>query len=297
MTYTWNIGGTISTTYANSTTSQALGASTTYTVQLTNAYGCVGAVPAPAAITVNPIPNISLNSGSANQTATQNTPITPIIYTASNSAVISGSGFPTGVSGNPSGSSYTISGTPTVLGTFGYSLTASANGCTSSAAVGTITVAAAFYSPSTWIFGDYTWSDRVVSKPSGCDQVTTLSTTDSASPPTQYKIYIDNGVERYYYNWSCALTICPSGWSLPTQDHVRALVNATDKSYLYGEWGYGGCARGSSMEQENTHARYWTSTAFTIDSYYAYELDNYSVQVSADHYGPKTIGYQVRCIK
>jgi hypothetical protein len=52
MTYTWNIGGTISTTYVNSTTSQALTASTTYTVQLTNAYGCVGAVSAPAAITI-----------------------------------------------------------------------------------------------------------------------------------------------------------------------------------------------------------------------------------------------------
>jgi hypothetical protein len=54
MTYTWNIGGTISTTYANSETSQALTAATTYTVQLRNSYGCVGAVSAPATITVRP---------------------------------------------------------------------------------------------------------------------------------------------------------------------------------------------------------------------------------------------------
>jgi hypothetical protein len=62
MTYTWDIGGTISTTYANSTTSQTLTAATTYTVQLTNAYGCVGAVSAPAAITVSPLPVASVSS-------------------------------------------------------------------------------------------------------------------------------------------------------------------------------------------------------------------------------------------
>jgi hypothetical protein len=54
MTYTWKVGGTSSTTTANSETSQALTAATTYTVQLRNSYGCVGAVSAPATITVRP---------------------------------------------------------------------------------------------------------------------------------------------------------------------------------------------------------------------------------------------------
>jgi hypothetical protein len=56
MTYTWNIGGTSSTTSVNSKTSQTLTTSTTYTVQLRTSNGCVGAVSAPATITVNPLP-------------------------------------------------------------------------------------------------------------------------------------------------------------------------------------------------------------------------------------------------
>jgi uncharacterized protein (TIGR02145 family) len=56
MTYTWNIGGTSSTTTANVKTSQALAASTTYTVQLRNTNGCIGNVSAPATITVHPLP-------------------------------------------------------------------------------------------------------------------------------------------------------------------------------------------------------------------------------------------------
>jgi hypothetical protein len=64
MTYTWNIGGTTSTTSANSKTSQALMATTTYTVQLTNANGCVGVVSSPATITVNALPNVPTSPSS-----------------------------------------------------------------------------------------------------------------------------------------------------------------------------------------------------------------------------------------
>jgi hypothetical protein len=56
MTYTWNIGGTTSTTNVNSKTSSTLSASTTYTVRLTNSNGCVGNVSSPATITVHPLP-------------------------------------------------------------------------------------------------------------------------------------------------------------------------------------------------------------------------------------------------
>jgi uncharacterized protein (TIGR02145 family) len=59
MTYTWNIGGVSSTTTANSRISPPLTAITTYTVQLTNAYGCVGAVSAVGTVTVNPLPAVS----------------------------------------------------------------------------------------------------------------------------------------------------------------------------------------------------------------------------------------------
>jgi hypothetical protein len=89
-------------------------------------------------VQVVPPSTIPLSSGNASQLASQILPIT-IIYTAPDDATISLSegGFPNGVTGTRNGSSFTISGTPTAIGTFGYALTAS-NGC--AAAAGTITV-------------------------------------------------------------------------------------------------------------------------------------------------------------
>jgi hypothetical protein len=88
-------------------------------------------------------PAISITGGNASQTVTVNTAISPITYTASNAttiAVSSGS-LPPGVSGSPSGASFTINGTPSATGTYNYSITAnSAYGCQSSVVAGTITV-------------------------------------------------------------------------------------------------------------------------------------------------------------
>jgi hypothetical protein len=334
MTYTWNVGGTSSTTTANSATSQALTANTTYTVQIRNSNGCVGAVSAPATITVATmpaaatvtrvsaatvcegtnvvfrasgtagstytwlgtagtasgtgngtltvsgtatgsksvsayarltssgttcqsanaatvtavvatIPTIALTSATAtaNQTVTAGTKMTAISYTANNSATItlnSGSSFPTGVSGKANGSSYTISGQPSATGTFGYSLTATVGGCTSDAAAGTITVEpSAFATSSTWSYGGSIWSDRVVASPTNCTwRISFLS--EDALPP-QYRYIVDGSITRFWYNWACAQTVCPSGWSLPTQAQFEALAYP---GYPLGEafskWGYGG---------------------------------------------------------
>jgi hypothetical protein len=94
-------------------------------------------------VRVKPKPIISRSGGDASQTVPQGPPITTIIYTASDDAIISLSAgsFPKGVTGAPNGSSFTISGTPTESGTFGYALTAS-NGCTGAAVAGTITITA-----------------------------------------------------------------------------------------------------------------------------------------------------------
>jgi hypothetical protein len=65
MTYTWNIGGTSSTTSVNSKTSQTLNATTTYTVQMKNSNGCISIVSVPASITVNPLPVVTANTPAA----------------------------------------------------------------------------------------------------------------------------------------------------------------------------------------------------------------------------------------
>jgi hypothetical protein len=64
MTYTWNVGGTSSTTSVNSKTSQTLTANTTYTVRVTNSNGCEGNA-SPVTITVNPLPTATVTPTAA----------------------------------------------------------------------------------------------------------------------------------------------------------------------------------------------------------------------------------------
>ena len=95
-----------------------------------------------ATITINPVHTISLTSGSSTQLLCINTAlVTNIVYTFNGGATGAGvSGLPSGMSGAVSGSTFTISGTPTASGTFNYTVTTSGNGCTVATATGTITV-------------------------------------------------------------------------------------------------------------------------------------------------------------
>ena len=93
-----------------------------------------------ATVTVNPNAAIALTSGSSNQTLCANTALTPITYSVTGggtSATVSG--LPSGVTGSYSGGFFTISGTPTVSGTFNYTVTTTGT-CTQTTATGTITV-------------------------------------------------------------------------------------------------------------------------------------------------------------
>jgi hypothetical protein len=263
---------------------------------------CPAAMTGTHTVSESPLPTITHSGDNAIQSANQNMEMTAITYTASYAAIISMTGsFPTGVSGVADGSSYSISGTPAVPGTFGYSLTAAVGGCTSTAAAGTITVNAAppgLYSASTWNIGSYTWSDRVVAKPSGCSQLPTLSTTAAVSPLAQYKINSDDsGVERYYYNWTCALTVCPSGWSLPAPAHFTALMNATDNTTLFNIWGYGGEVVGSATLYATTHCILWANTTYPYGGKEdAYFLSSDAADMILKN-NWKYVGMQVRCVK
>jgi len=91
-------------------------------------------------ITVNPNATIALTSGSAIQTVCINTAITTIEYTVANGATgATVIGLPTGVTGTFAGNVFTITGTPTSAGTFGYTVTTT-GGCSSASLTGTITV-------------------------------------------------------------------------------------------------------------------------------------------------------------
>jgi gliding motility-associated-like protein len=109
-----------------------------YTVTLTG--GC-GTVTATGSITVNPVNTILLTSaaGTNNQTACISSPITSITYSTTGATGATVSGLPTGVTGSWAGNTVTINGTPTMTGTFNYTVTLT-GGCGTVTATGSITV-------------------------------------------------------------------------------------------------------------------------------------------------------------
>jgi len=94
-------------------------------------------------ITVSPAPTITLSSamGTDSQTICEGSAITNITYTIGGSATVaSASGLPIGVTGSFAAGTFTISGTPSVNGTFNYTVTTSGGPCTPATATGTIQV-------------------------------------------------------------------------------------------------------------------------------------------------------------
>jgi hypothetical protein len=223
-----------------------------YMVRTVDATGAQCEIPVSnvLAIMINPVSAIYRNGGNASQTVHQNTAITAMTYTASNAATIAMTGdFPEGVNGVASGSSYTISGTPTVIGSFGYALTPAVGSCSSTAAVGILTVIDPTQpiaaSTQTWTFGATTWSDRIVATPANCIQSDAPSNTDIMT--AEYRIY--NG--RVYYKAQCIIvaqaSLCPNPWQAPTWDDMKALRNTASYLDLMIAWGYGGMASGTEF--------------------------------------------------
>jgi uncharacterized protein (TIGR02145 family) len=268
--------------------------------------------------TVNPIPTIThnTNGGAATQRVILGAAISAISYTASNSATFTktGSIFPDGLNVSASGSSYTIYGTPTSAGTYGYSLTASVNGCASTAAEDTITVIAPIptsmggpntaYSETTWIIGTgssaQTWSDRIVVTPV-CTNSATFTTSNYTT--AEYK-EIDG---RYYYSWTCAsknaATFCPAdaGWRVPDKEDLVNLFSymggdtqdARDK--LLDAWGVGGRVDGAELNMTSAGV-FWSS--YNLNGHEAYHFYFGPTHWSVRYTNGETYrGMQVRCVK
>ena len=133
LTYQW-----YSNTANNSTTGTAIsGATTSSYIPSTTTAGtlyyyatvtgtCGAATSTTATVAVNATTTITLTSAAAttNQTVAQGSSINNITYLIGGGTGASTTGLPAGVTGVYSGGIYTISGSPTALGTFNYTITA-----------------------------------------------------------------------------------------------------------------------------------------------------------------------------
>ncbi|WP_026952997.1 glycine-rich domain-containing protein [Algoriphagus mannitolivorans] len=108
-----------------------------YSIPLTGGCGAINAIG-----TITVAPNNTASAPSSTPTLCINTPLTNITHTTTGATGIgAATGLPAGVTANWSGNTITISGTPTVSGTFNYSIPLT-GGCNTPAvnATGTITV-------------------------------------------------------------------------------------------------------------------------------------------------------------
>ena len=114
----------------------------TFIATITTSGTCIPAAVVKDTITVNPNATITLASGSGSLTTCDSTAITPVIFTIGGSATgasITSGSLPAGVTGNYTSGSFTISGTPTAIGTFNYTITATGS-CGAVTYSGSITV-------------------------------------------------------------------------------------------------------------------------------------------------------------
>ena len=195
-------GGTVTYTFFKNAVQVQTGASATLTAALyahndvvtcdisISGGTCLAATTASSTgitLTINPVHTISPSSGGT-QNACLNTAITNIDFTLGGGATGAGaSGLPGGVTGNVSGNTYTLSGSPTATGTFNYTITTTGNGCATAAATGTLVVAAGVWTGAVdnnwhvagnWC-GGVPGASTAVTIPNGAPRYPTISTNNT----------------------------------------------------------------------------------------------------------------------
>ncbi|MBU2020460.1 MAG: gliding motility-associated C-terminal domain-containing protein [Bacteroidetes bacterium] len=146
--YAWSFPGGIPGSSTNVNPSVIYPLVGSYTVVLTSSNGSQSDTEIKivyVTVIANATVNLTSGIGSDNQTVCVNNPISTIQYavTGASGMTLTGS-LPAGVSGNfvasPTGGVYSISGTPTVAGTYNFVLTSTGGGCAGQVVLGSITV-------------------------------------------------------------------------------------------------------------------------------------------------------------
>ena len=153
--YTWSLPNNITGSSSTNSISSTIGSAGSGTITVTpynSASGCSSYTGTSRSLAVTVIATNTAGTASSTQTLFVNTALTSITHTTNGATNIgTASGLPAGVSASWANDLITISGTPTALGTFTYSIPLT-GGCGSVNATGTITVVNA-----------YTWTGAVSS--------------------------------------------------------------------------------------------------------------------------------------
>ncbi len=139
-TYQWYVNGTPVGGNTNSYSSTTINDNDVVSVDVSSSLACANPIPATQSIPMTVTPNATISLISANdvQTVCNGTAMTDIVYNITNASNAIITGIPTGVTGTYNSGTFTISGTPTQIGIFNYTITAI--GCGNITANGTISV-------------------------------------------------------------------------------------------------------------------------------------------------------------
>jgi uncharacterized protein (TIGR02145 family) len=298
---------------------------TNYTLYVQSVDGCTASVANATQVTVNGNPTITLTSANNSQTLNDGDAINPIIYATTNVSGATVTGLPPGVSGSWDNDVYTISGTPTVSGTFNYTVTTTNNnGCADAAASGTIILkqSGITYSgctaPTLTLLSVGFTSTKTYSANGGLTISSPVTVTycnnrscssfDGGVAGAYKADCATNSINATYGNWiswcmvmQYAKQLCPSPWRVPTHEEHCLIVNnsktnCANKDNFVGTHDFvicGSCGAGVANTDDGW---YWSSTA--IDSNQAYTLKMYHDKrsITSQNTG-KSSGGVLRCVK
>jgi len=168
ISYTWSGPNSFTSLSQNpSIVSVTTAATGTYNLTVKDANGCTASTT--TGVTINPTNTGTLTSaaGTNSQTICVNTPITPITYATSGATGASFGGLPAGVTGSWGTNVASISGSPSVTGTFNYTVTltggcpATINGTMTVTSNSTITLTSAATIPVPPVLIQFGWAQTL----------------------------------------------------------------------------------------------------------------------------------------
>ncbi|MDR1680331.1 MAG: hypothetical protein LBS12_00895 [Prevotellaceae bacterium] len=273
-------------------------------------------------LTVEEIPSLSLASGSNNQTVEHDSVITPIKYTATNTSgvILSAGGFSSGVSGSWANSTYTISGTPTGIGIYPYTITTTNAGCPNVSESGTITVTGSEYNcnlanitlGTVGFVSDVldTVNGVILSAPvtaSYCNKTSYNGGSNVDGPFNADCRKGDDDACGHYFSWCMvkhyADVLCPSPWRVPTHadfckiatNSADSCVNTTEQHAGINGWLTCGHVSFTSISGEGTSGYYYSSDAYSATL--AYFATVYNTFFNPPNGHSKRYATTLRCVR